>query len=177
MRLPDVTLPEAVARFGNRLPQLPPSLALVAALNLALDRLLPRDTLEPLQGKHLRIRVTDAGMTLRFVLKGRAFRPAYDGHTADLTISARSRDFLALLLREEDADTLFFGRRLLMEGDTELGLLVKNTLDAIDFSTITLPKIAQLPRPPKLADLLPHRLAAQVANQVAAKLTGTTSAR
>ena len=31
----------------------------------------------------------------------------------------------------EDADTLFFERRLVMEGDTEFGLLLKNTLDAI----------------------------------------------
>jgi predicted lipid carrier protein YhbT len=173
MRLPDFTLPATVARFGNRLPQLPPSLALIGALNLALGRLLPRATLEPLQGKHLRIRVTDAGMTLRFVLKGRAFHPTYDGHAADLTISARSRDFLALLLREEDADTLFFGRRLLMEGDTELGLLVKNTLDAIDLSSITLPKLSTLPALPKLADLLPHR----IASLLAGKLSGMASGR
>ena len=170
MHLPDFTLPPPVARLGSRLPQLPPSLALVAALNLALGRLLPRDTLEPLQGKHLRIRVIDAGMTLRFVLRGRSFRPSYDGHAADLTISARSRDFLALLLREEDADTLFFGRRLLMEGDTELGLLVKNTLDAIDLSSIAIPKVPPLP---ELADLLRHRFASLLAG----KLTGMISRR
>jgi predicted lipid carrier protein YhbT len=35
-------------------------------------------------------------------------------------------------MRKEDPDTLFFSRRLLMEGDTELGLLVKNTLDALE---------------------------------------------
>jgi predicted lipid carrier protein YhbT len=172
MRLPDFTLPPAVARVGHRLPQLPPSLALIGALNLALGRLLSRETLEPLQGKHLRIRVSDAGMTLRFVLQGQGFRPSYAGHAADLTISARSRDFLALLLREEDADTLFFSRRLLMEGDTELGLLVKNTLDAIDLSSLTPPQLAQLPR---LADLLPHRLAGALAGKLGGKLTGMRS--
>jgi len=31
-----------------------------------------------------------------------------------------------------DPDTLFFSRRLTIDGDTELGLLVKNALDAID---------------------------------------------
>ena len=33
--------------------------------------------------------------------------------------------------REEDADTLFFNRRLVVEGDTEAALLVKNSLDCI----------------------------------------------
>jgi predicted lipid carrier protein YhbT len=36
-------------------------------------------------------------------------------------------------LREEDPDTLFFARRLTIEGDTELGLVAKNLLDGIDW--------------------------------------------
>ncbi len=65
-------------------------------------------------------------------------------------ISARARDFIALALREEDPDTLFFNRSLVMEGDTDLGLLVKNTLDAVDW--------------PRLdpEDLHPFRLLAQL---------------
>jgi predicted lipid carrier protein YhbT len=38
---------------------------------------------------------------------------------------------VALALRREDPDTLFFSRRLVLEGDTELGLVVKNALDAM----------------------------------------------
>ena len=44
------------------------------------------------------------------------------------------REFLQLLGREQDPDTLFFQRRLLVEGDTELGLWVKNLLDGLDQS-------------------------------------------
>lgn len=132
LKLPDFTLPAPFARLGGKLPQLPPTLALVTALNLALGRLIPREPLEMLVGKRFTIRVRDAGMTLRFAYGARGFRPLFDSAKADLTISARSRDFIALLLREEDPDTLFFNRRLLMEGDTDLGLLVKNTLDGID---------------------------------------------
>jgi len=151
-KIPDFTLPAALARLGPRLPQLPPTLALVAALNAALGRMLPREPLEPLLGKRFTIRVLDAGMTLRFAYGERGFssditpasghesslkrkprfRPSFNTAPADLTMSARARDFLSLLLREEDPDTLFFSRRLLMEGDTDLGLLVKNTLDGID---------------------------------------------
>jgi hypothetical protein len=149
-QLPDFTLPAPLARLGQRLPQLPPTLALLAGLNLALGRMLPREPLVPLIGKRFAIRVLDAGLCLRFAYGNRGFgsditpagghesplklrfRPIFDATPPDLTISAKSRDFIALLAREEDPDTLFFSRRLLMEGDTDLGLLVKNTLDGIE---------------------------------------------
>jgi len=132
LKIPDFTLPTAVARLGSRLPQLPPTLALLTGLNLSLGRLIPRGPLEPMIGKRFAIRVLDAGLTLRFAYGSHGFRPIFDGAAVDLTISARSRDFIALLTREEDPDTLFFSRRLLNEGDTDLGLLVKNTLDGIE---------------------------------------------
>ena len=44
----------------------------------------------------------------------------------------RARCFLRLAQRQEDPDTLFFSRRLSIEGDTELGLVVKNALDALE---------------------------------------------
>ena len=134
--LPAITIPPGVAALVGRLPQLPPTLALVGALNLALDRLLPRDQLEPLTGKRLLVDVSDAGLSLRFTLGPRGFRARFDRQREDLRIAATLRDFLALAMREEDPDTLFFSRRLLLEGDTELGLLVKNTLDAVDWSVL-----------------------------------------
>jgi len=137
MQLPAFILPAQVARIGAHLPQLPPTLALVAGLNLALDRILPRDALEPLTGKRLLMKVNDAGLALRFTFTPRGFRPLLDPRQPDLTISATARDYLALALREEDPDTLFFSRRLLMEGETDLGLLVKNTLDAVDWDALT----------------------------------------
>ncbi|MCX8086851.1 MAG: SCP2 sterol-binding domain-containing protein [Rhodocyclaceae bacterium] len=157
VRLPDFTLPAPLARLGGRLPQLPPTLALVTALNLALGRLIPREALEALIGKRFVIRVKDAGMTLRFAYGARGFRPVFDTTPPDLTISARARDFLALLMREEDPDTLFFQRRLVMEGDTDLGLLVKNTLDGIELPRITAARLA----PSALLVRLRQRLAAR----------------
>ncbi len=137
MKIPAFTLPGPFARVGARLPQLPPTLALIGGLNLALGRILPREPLEPLTGKRLLLRVTDAGLALRFTLTPRGFRPLFDARQPDLTISATTRDYLALALREEDPDTLFFSRRLLLEGETDLGLLVKNTLDAVDWDALT----------------------------------------
>ena len=147
--LPAFTLPTPVARLGARLPALPPTLALTTVLNLAPSRLLPRDTLAPLAGKRIEIRVRDAGLTLAFTLGPRGFRPLPPRGAPDLVLTASARDFLALALREEDPDTLFFSRRLLMEGDTELGLLVKNTLDGADWQGL----VAQFPPTRLLAAL------------------------
>lgn len=136
LRLPQFTLPGIFSRLGSRLPQLPPTLALTTVLNLALGRWLPREPLAPLAGKRFAIRVVDAGLTLRFSYNERGFHPSFATQAADLCISAKARDFIALLTREEDADSLFFSRRLLTEGDTDLGLLVKNTLDAVELPNL-----------------------------------------
>jgi predicted lipid carrier protein YhbT len=42
-------------------------------------------------------------------------------------------DYWQLATRREDPDTLFFSRRLCIEGDTETGVHVKNLLDALDY--------------------------------------------
>jgi predicted lipid carrier protein YhbT len=91
-----------------------------------------------LTGKKLRIRITDAQITFDFEWRNGGFAACRNNAEADLSIAASAHDFLLLARREEDPDTLFFSRRLAMEGDTELGLWVKNTLDAIDLSVFDL---------------------------------------
>jgi len=137
-RLPAFTVPEPFARINARLPKFPPTLALTTALNLAPESMLPRAPLAPLIGRRLCLHVTDAGLRLDFTLgaNGR-FRPCRAGTKPEMTISASLRDFISLALGEEDADTLFFARKLLMEGDTQLGVLVKNTLSSTRWSAFT----------------------------------------
>jgi len=130
-------IPAPVARVLGRLPRLPGSMLFVAGLNLALARHLHPDTLHMLEGRALRIHVADAGLRFDYTWRDRAFRAArHDGVEPDLTIRADAWDFHQLIQRREDPDTLFFSRRLVMEGDTELGLMVKNTLDAIDLAVL-----------------------------------------
>lgn len=50
--------------------------------------------------------------------------------------SASAHDFMLLAQRKQDPDTLFFSRRLSMQGDTELGLVVKNALDALELPVL-----------------------------------------
>jgi predicted lipid carrier protein YhbT len=129
MKLPPI--PDPLRRLLAWLPQYPASAAFAAALTLWLGETLGADAHPELAGKLIRLRVTDAGVTLTFRVMPRGFAPSGAGNP-DLTLAAAAEDFLALALRREDPDTLFFSRRLVMEGDTELGLLVKNTLDALD---------------------------------------------
>ena len=50
-----------------------------------------------------------------------------------MRLAANGVDFLRMMLCEEDPDTLFFKRKLQIEGDTELGLITKNLLDSVDW--------------------------------------------
>lgn len=132
-----LALPPIVAGCLARLPQWPPSALLAAALTLALGRLLDAQQLAPLRGRWLELRVSDAGLRLRLSFDGRRFVPGFAaGPPADVSITASTFDFAQLALRRVDADSLFFNRRLMMEGDTELGLLVKNALDAVDLTAL-----------------------------------------
>jgi O2-independent ubiquinone biosynthesis accessory factor UbiT len=127
------TLPGSVGTLLSRLPAYPGSLLLVTALNQVLVPLLPQDVRAILRDKKLRIHVSDARVTLDFTCDGHRFSATPSAEAPDLTISACAHDFLRLAQRQEDPDTLFFNRRLSMEGDTELGLVVKNTLDGLEF--------------------------------------------
>lgn len=126
------TLPKPLSTIFSILPQYPHSLAFAQALNLALADTLRAEALQPLHGKLICLRIKDAQIALHFTLNANGVSANREGKTPDLTISAKAYDFIQLAMRKEDPDTLFFSRRLLMEGDTELGLLVKNTLDALE---------------------------------------------
>ena len=139
-RLPAFTLPPVVAAIVGRLPATPPAFALTRALDFGVGRVVAPDAVAALDGRRFALRVVDLGLEVRFEARGGRFRPLQGDAACDLAIAASLRDFLALALREEDPDTLFFARRLVVEGDTDLGLTVKNLLDAIDWSAL-LPRV------------------------------------
>jgi predicted lipid carrier protein YhbT len=138
MTHPTYLVPKPVGDLLSRLPAYPGSLLFVGGLNLALADKLAGDVTPLLRGKKLRLRVTDTQWAFDFAWKNGRFVASQNTGEADLTISASAYDFVLLARRLEDPDTLFFNRRLSMEGDTELGLLVKNTMDAIEMPMLTL---------------------------------------
>ncbi len=126
-------LPARLAGLVGRLPQWPPSTVLCAGLNLLFLPTLDAETKQRLMGRTVAIQVSDAGLDCRVSLTALGFLPAFR-NTPEVTIRACAWDYYRLARRLEDPDTLFFSRRLTIEGDTELGLLVKNLLDAMDWS-------------------------------------------
>ncbi len=152
MKLPPI--PKPVSTLLSLLPQFPPSVAAAVIVNLWLGKTLNAVNLPDARDKVVCINVNDAGLRLLLRMRDVGI-VACRGAPPDLTISADVAVFIALALREEDADTLFFNRRLCMEGDTELGLLIRNTLDALDAAA---PGIS-LPTPLALLKLL--KLASQ----------------
>ena len=148
MTLPPI--PDPLRRLLARLPQYPASAVFAAALTLQVGEILGTDAHPEFAGKLIHLHVTDAGITLTLRVTPRGFAPSA-ATNPDLTLTATAQNFLALALRREDPDTLFFSRRLVMEGDTELGVLVKNTLDALDFKP-------SLPTPRDVLRLLRSRL-------------------
>lgn len=130
------SFPQPLSWLIERLPTLPPSFALTRVLNLVLHEVICKGDLEPLYGKRIAIRVTDAGLRLYFSVHPTGFTPTDASGTPDLAISATMHDFYLLATRREDPDTLFFNRRLVVEGDTELGLVAKNTLDGVELPSL-----------------------------------------
>ncbi|MDQ7988760.1 MAG: SCP2 sterol-binding domain-containing protein [Candidatus Dactylopiibacterium sp.] len=128
----DFRFPAFLAEIGPRLPQRPWSDALCAGLELArLTRQIEAD-FSFLEGRTVRIVVEDLGARATLRYTGGHFRTAPANIEADVSFRAAAADFLKLVRRTEDPDTLFFQRKLRIEGDTELGLTLKNLLDSIE---------------------------------------------
>ncbi len=124
----------------------------------AFERLAARAMLAPtmsgefafLEGRTLGITVTDLGLRWAFGLRGG--RLVVVGDAPEANVRGTATDLLLLASRLEDADTLFFQRRLELTGDTDLGLHARNTLDRLEWE--------QLPLGPRI---LVHRAARHAA--------------
>lgn len=136
-----MNLPAPLVFIARHLPEMPPSFALATALNLARPKLWPDEDFSWMSGKTVRLAISDLdrGVTVHF--DGERF--GCTSQSADVTLGASLADYLILARRQEDPDTLFFQRRLTIEGDTEVGLALKNLLDATDVSSL----IEMLPAP------------------------------
>ncbi|HCQ9504270.1 TPA: SCP2 domain-containing protein [Klebsiella pneumoniae] len=128
-----------LVHFGPSLMSVPVKLAPFALKRQVLEQVLSwqfrqalaEGELEFLEGRWLSIYVRDIGLLwYTSVVDGRLV--VSQQADADVSFSADASDLLMIAARKQDPDTLFFQRRLVIEGDTELGLYVKNLMDAIE---------------------------------------------
>jgi predicted lipid carrier protein YhbT len=111
-------------------------------LSSVLNRLFRNEItdgeLDFLEGRVVQIRVSDLGLVYNLTLQNGAISEA-GGRNRELGISGSVYDYLLLISGREDPDTLFFQRHLIMDGDTGLGVHLKNMLAAIEIDKLPLP--------------------------------------
>jgi Putative lipid carrier protein len=119
----------------RRLPRALHAPLVVRVLARAL-RCLDPASLDLVRGRRLGIAIDDLG--LEWVLSWDGGRLVACTAPAEATVRGSATDLLLLASRLEDADTLFFQRRLVLTGDTELGLTVRNLLDRLPWEELPL---------------------------------------
>lgn len=110
---------------------------------------LVRGDLDFMAGRRLGIEVHDLG--LAWVLELQHGRLRTSDAAAEATVRGSATDLLLMAGRLEDADTLFFQRRLELSGDTELGLTARNLLDRLPWEAVPLAARILLNRGARLA--------------------------
>jgi predicted lipid carrier protein YhbT len=119
--------------LGRWLPAYPGSWLLTDGLNRLVMHRLDPDLRSRLEGQAVRISIVDAGFEFAFRVERGRCRATGLQHPPALRVAATALDFAAIAAGSVDADTLFFQRRLELDGDVELATMVRNALDAVEF--------------------------------------------
>lgn len=96
----------------------------------ALQEAMENGELQFLRGRWLQIHIEDMKLKLNITLGARGPILVQSEVEPDVIVSGRFKQFILLADSSNDPDALFFQRKIKVEGDTEMGLLVKNTLFA-----------------------------------------------
>jgi len=130
--------PAALARPLRLLPQPLLSRGSQMLVDAVLAEPLASGSLDHLAGRRLGVEVTDLDLCWVIAFDARRVSVLEPGATAESTVRGTATDLLLLASRLEDADTLFFQRRLQLTGDVELGLTVRNLLDQLPWEAMPL---------------------------------------
>lgn len=96
-----------------------------------------------LRDKWLKVEVTDLALTWFISEQQGRLVVASSAVRSDVCFSGSANDLVLIAGRKEDPDALFFQRKLKIEGDTELGLEVKNMMDNLELEN--LPSLLKYP--------------------------------
>ncbi|KOR30462.1 hypothetical protein TI04_05720 [Achromatium sp. WMS2] len=113
------------------------------ALSLAFVRERQHGDLDFLEQRRVRIALSDVDLDFTITVQNRQILPVVDDGPVDLTVGGSLHDYLLLVTSREDPDTLFFQRRLHMQGNTGLGVHLKNFLAGVDLTSIPLGNVLQ----------------------------------
>ena len=128
--------PRRLAPLLRTLPHSAQKRMLERAMAKVLAAPMADGTLDFMAGRRLGIEVSDLGLRWVVELQGRQL--VVVDAAAEATVRGTATDLLLLAGRLEDADTLFFQRRLVLTGDVELGLTARNMLDRLPWEKVPL---------------------------------------
>lgn len=83
----------------------------------------------------LNLVVTDIKLRFNIAIANKQFCIGEYQHNADCEFTGDFYNLLLIAAQKRDPDTLFFQRKLMMSGDTQLGLAIKNWLAGLDLKT------------------------------------------
>jgi predicted lipid carrier protein YhbT/chorismate mutase len=141
--------PARIAPLLRLLPHFWSRRALEAAMARVLEVPLRKGAFDFMRGRRLGVEVVDLGLAWVIELHGGRLRTT--DAPAEASVRGSATDLLLLASRLEDADTLFFQRRLVVTGDTELGLTARNLLDRLRWEGVPLGLRIALDRGARLA--------------------------
>ncbi|MCW8884309.1 MAG: SCP2 sterol-binding domain-containing protein [Motiliproteus sp.] len=124
-------LPMLLARNAGRLPFGLQRTVLLKTMEQAFKEPLEDGDFEFLEGKWMKVEISDINLCWFFSYEDEQLIVS-DNEIENAGIRGNLKEFILLASRQEDPDTLFFQRRLMIEGDTEVGLEVKNLMDGVD---------------------------------------------
>lgn len=127
---PPITANQVIRTLDPRVPFSIKRRLVEPLLNRTFAIPLAEGEFDAVEGRCISLTVADLGVTLSLTLESR--RLILCREKGEATIRGGWREFLCLATRREDPDSLFFQRRLIIEGDTELGLTLKNLLDGCE---------------------------------------------
>ncbi len=130
--------PRRLAPWLRRVPAAWQARLLQTAMARVLAAPVQQGALEALCERRLGIEVSDLGLRWVVELREGQLRVLAPEAQAEATVRGSATDLLLLASRREDADTLFFQRRLLLTGETELGLTARNLLDQLPWDSVPL---------------------------------------
>lgn len=125
-------LPARLESWFGRLPRTLPVVSILPVLNRVFAEAVRDGELDFLAETSVAIEVTDIAVVLPLTLRQGKLCQAGTASTPAIRIQGVLYAYLLLVAQVEDPDTLFFRRQLRVEGDTELGLRVKNFLAAFE---------------------------------------------
>jgi len=129
------TKPHNLGRFATRMPQKLNCVIVQKLLNSVFAEQIGDGDFDFLENRALQVEILDAGLFVglsfcqnRITCNHFNNRPFH----SEVTLSINTLNAIQLIQQEVDPDTLFFQRKLKINGDTELAHHVKNTIDTLD---------------------------------------------